>query len=149
MNSQPRKRPFGVTLFVWMVLSLSVWGSVRLSAAIGWWDVLTQYRSRLSPLYLSITGAGWVLLGAVLLWSLWAGRRWARTAIPVAVTSWLVEYWFERIFFEARRANLPFMIVISVVLLGITLAVTFNRKTKNFLLRSEEHEQSQAHSISE
>src|SRR5829696_4038152 len=53
-KSMPQKRPFGVTLFLWLVLSLSAWGLLRLFAAWRWWDVLTEFHARLSPLYLSI-----------------------------------------------------------------------------------------------
>ena len=148
-NSPLRKRPFGVTLFLWMVLSLSVWGLLRFAAAQVWRDVLISYHANLSPLYLSITGAGWAVAGAVLLWSMWAGKRWAYPAVPISVALWLVEYWIERIFFEAPRANLPFMIATSFLLLAITLASTFNRKTKNFLLKSEEHEQPEKRSVPE
>ena len=137
----PQKRPFGVTLLLWMVLSLSAWGSLRLIGALRWWDVLSHFQARLSPWYLSITGAGWTVAGIVLLWSIFVGKRWAYPAIPASVALWLVQYWLERIFFEAPRANLPFMIVVSLFLVVVTLAITFSQRTKNFLLRSEEHEQ--------
>lgn len=137
----PPKRPFGVTLVLWMVLSLSVWGLLRLFGALSWWDVLSQFRARLGPLYLSITGAGWALVGAVLVWSILSRRRWARLAIPISIIAWLITYWIERLFFEAPRANLPFTILLSVFILAMTLIVAANRKTKNFFRRSEEHEQ--------
>lgn len=86
----PQKRPFGVTLLLWMVLLLSAWGTVRLVAALTWWDVLVQYDARLSPLYLSLTGAGWTAAGLVLLWSIWTGKPWSRKAIPLSVFLWLV-----------------------------------------------------------
>ena len=141
MNSMPQKRPFGVTLLLWMVLSLSAWGSLRLIGALRWWDVLTHFQARLSPWYLSITGASWTVAGIVLLWSVFVGKRWAYPAIPASVALWLVQYWLERIFFEAPRANLPFMIVVTLFLLVVTVTITFSQRTKNFLLRSEEHEQ--------
>lgn len=144
-----QKRPFGVTLFLWMVLSLSAWGLLRFFAALHWWAVLNQFHARLTPLYLSITGAGWAVAGIVLLWSIWVGKRWSYPAIPVSIAVWLVEYWFERLFFEASRANLPFMLGISLLLLVVISLITFNRQTKNFLLKSEEHEQPEEHSISE
>jgi hypothetical protein len=134
-NSLPRPRPFGVTLFLWMVLSLSVWGLLRLSAALTWRDVLTQFHASLSPLYLSITGAGWAVVGLLLLWSIWAGKRWAHPAIPISIALWLAEYWIERIFFEASRANLPFTLFLSLILLAATFLISFNRKTKDFLLK--------------
>jgi hypothetical protein len=137
----PQKRPFGVTLFLWMVLSLSAWGLTRLSAALRWWDVLYEFEARLSPLYMSITGAVWAVGGAVLLWSIWAGKHWSYPAIPIAIYLWLAEYWVERIFFQAARANLTFMVSASIVLSVVTLIFTFNRKTRNFLVKSEEHDQ--------
>ena len=145
----PQKRPFGVTLFLWMVLSLSVWGLLRLIGALRWWDVLSHFQARLSPLYLSITGAGWVLAGIVLLFGIFAGKRWAYRAIPASIAVWLIQYWLERSFFESPRANLPFMIVVSLALLLVTLAIMLSPKTKKFLLRSEEHEQPKQDSIPE
>ena len=137
----PRKRPFGVTLLLWLVLSLSAWGVVRLLAALRWWDVLNEFGARLSPLYLSITGAGWVVVGGVLLWGLFSGKRWTRLAIPVSIFLWLMEYWIERIFFESPRANLLFALIASILLFVVTLVSAFNRKTREFFIRSEEHEQ--------
>ena len=135
------KRPFGVTLLLWLVLSLSAWGAVRWLAALRWWDVLVEFESRLSPLYLSITGAAWVLAGGVLLWGMFSTKRWTQPAIPAAVFLWLLEYWIERVFFESPRPNLPFAILASLLLLTVTLASALNQKTKTFLMRSEEHEQ--------
>ena len=137
----PRNRPFGVTLLLWLVLSLSAWGLVRWLAAVRWWDVLIEFEARLSPLYLSITGAGWVAVGIGLLWGLFTGKPWTRLAIPLSIFLWLMEYWIERIFFESPRANLPFAMIASIVLLTVTLVSALNRKTERFLTRSEEHEQ--------
>ena len=137
----PKKRPFGVTLFLWMVLCLSAWGLLRLLAVLRWWDVLDQFQSRLGPAYLAVTGAGWMVAGAVLLWSIWAGKRWAYLAVPISIFIWLAEYWLERIFFQDPRANLNFMIAITIAISAVTLLITFNRKTKEFLVKSEEHEQ--------
>jgi len=137
----PRKRPFGVTLLLWLVLSLSAWGVVRLLAALRWWDVLNEFGARLSPLYLSITGAGWAVVGTVLLWGLFAGKPWTRPAIPASILLWSLGYWIERIFFESPRANLAFALIASILLFGVTLIGALNRKTKEFFVRSEEHEQ--------
>ena len=124
-----------------MVLSLSAWGALRLAGALRWWEVLSAYEASLGPLYLSITGAAWVVVGAVLLWSMWTGKYWSYQAIPISIFLWLAEYWVERIFFQGSRANLPFMVSASLILAAITLISTFNRKTRQFLLKSEEHEQ--------
>ena len=145
----PFKRPFGVTLLLWMVLSLSAWGAVRLAASLRWWDVLSEFESRLSPVYLSITGAGWVVAGGVLLWSMLSRRRWSHPAIPIFVILWLSMRWVERIFFQSGRANLPFAVTLSVLFLAVTLVCALHRSTKHFFTRSEEHEQHNQNSTSE
>jgi hypothetical protein len=135
-----RKRPFGVTLLLWLVLSLTVWGAVRLLATLRWWDVLNEYEARLSPLYLIITGAGWSIAGVVFLWGLFSPKLWVSRAIPIAISLWLVQYWVERLFFESSRANLPFALIASLLLLAVTWTITFNRRIKEFFIRSEDYE---------
>jgi len=136
-----QKRPFGVTLLLWMVLSLSAWGAVRLFAAIRWWDVLYEFDARLSPLYLSMTGAGWVVVGGVLVSGIWNGKAWARPAILTSISLWLIEYWIERIFFQSSRANLPFALTCSAVIVVIALIAASHRTTTSFFTRSVKHEQ--------
>ncbi len=136
-----RKQPFGVTLLVWLVLSLSAWGAVRLIGSLHWWNVLNEFGARLSPLYLSITGIGWIVAGGVLLWGLFSGKRWTRLAISLSIFLWIMEYWIERLFFESPRANVLFALIGSILLFVVTLTSALNRNTEKFLLRSEEHEQ--------
>ena len=144
----PGKRPFGVTLLLWLVLSLAAWGAVRLFGAFRWWNVLNEFGARLSPLYLSITGAGWIAVGGVLLWSLFSGKTWARLGIPISIFLWVMEYWVERTFFEAPRANFFFALIASILLFTVTLASAFDQKTRKFFIRSEEHEQPNEYSNS-
>ena len=82
-----------------------------------------------------------MVAGGVLLWGLFTGKPWTRPGIPLLIFLWLAQYWIERIFFELPRANLLFALLASFVLLTVTLVSALNRKTRNFLIRSEEHEQ--------
>ncbi|HET8580564.1 MAG TPA: hypothetical protein VFL31_06165 [Nitrospiraceae bacterium] len=136
-----RTRPFGVTLLLWLVLSLSAWGAIRLLAALRWWEILYEFEARLSPLYLAITGAGWALIGGVLLWSIWSAKAMAYWAIPGAIGLWILEYWIERSLAPLSRANLEFSIVTSMLLLFVTAIITLNRSTQIYFMRSEAHEQ--------
>ena len=140
------RRPFGVTLLLWMVLCLSAWGLIRLLATLRWWDVLSEFRASLSPLYLSITGAGWAVAGVVLLWSMWIAKPWSRLAIVVSILLWLAEYWIERLFFQQPRPNLLFTLAMSALLLAVTFTSALNQSTKSFFTKSEEHEQSNENS---
>ena len=141
-----RRRPFGVTLLLWLVLSLSAWGAVRLIAALRFWTLLSEFEARLNPWYLSLTGVGWMIVGTVLLWGLFSGKLWSPRAILVSIALWIVQYWIERVFFETPRANVFFALIVTALLFIVTLISAFNRKTKEFFIRSEEHEQPKKYS---
>lgn len=136
-----RKKPFGVTLLLWLVLLLIAWGGVRFSAALRGWDILVEFESALSPLYLSFTGAGWVVVGCVLLWSTFTARSWTPRAILTAAIVWLLEYWMERTLFQSPRVDLPFALASTLLILSITLICTLHKSTRDFFTRSEEYEQ--------
>jgi hypothetical protein len=137
----PSKRPFSVTLLLWMVLSLSAWGVTRLVSALQAWDVLYEYGAGLSPLYLSITGAGWGVAGGVLFSGIWTGKSWARYATVTSSIIWLLEYWLERIFFQSPRANLPFALACSFIVIIALWIVSISPGTRSFFMKSEEYEQ--------
>ena len=137
----PSKRSFGVTLLLWIVLILSAWGLTRFVAALQTWDVLNEFEASLSPLYLSITGAGWGVAGAVLLSGLWKGKSWARSVSVTSIVIWLIEYWLERIFFQAPRANLSFALTCSILIIVLLWVILTLPGTKSFFIKSEEHEQ--------
>jgi hypothetical protein len=133
------QRPFGVTLLLWLVLSLSAWGVVRFLAALRWWDVLTEFGARLSPLYLSITGAGWSVVGGVLFWGIATRKAWARIGVIAVACAWQIQYWIERVFFQSEHANLPFSLIASALLLVAIFIVSFHSSTKKFLTKSESY----------
>jgi hypothetical protein len=136
-----KRRPFGVTLLLWTVLILTTWGVVRFLAALRWWDVLNEFGASLSPLYLSITGAGWGAAGGVLLSGILRRKKWALPAVVTSLLVWLIEYWIERIFFQSARANLPFALTISILGFVIVWILAILPGTKSFFAKSEEHEQ--------
>jgi hypothetical protein len=135
------KRSFGVTLLLWMVLILSAWGAVRFFAALRWWNVLNEFEAGLSPLYLSITGAGWGVAGGVLFVNMWNAKAWARPTIAISALLWLIEYWIERIFFQSPRANLPFTLSCLTTVIVITVVLAIFPHIQSFFTKSEEHEQ--------
>jgi hypothetical protein len=112
-----------------------------MTASLRWWNLLDEFGASLSPLFLSITGAGWTVAGGVLLWGILVRKAWARRAAFLSMTIWLLEYWVERLYFQAQRANLIFALTASILLLTVTFASAFNTKTRNYLTGSEDHEQ--------
>jgi hypothetical protein len=124
-----------------MVLILSAWGVIRFVAALHAWDVLNEFDAGLSPLYLSITGAGWVAVGGALLSGMWNSKAWTRPAVIISALIWLIEYWIERVFFQPYRANLPFALTCSTTIFISIAILVFLPGTISFFTKSEEHEQ--------
>lgn len=137
----PKPRPASVTLLLWLVLLLSAWGAVRLVAALRWWEVLTEFESRLSPLYLSIGGAVWCVAGGVLYRMLATRKPQARSALLIAAVLWYGQYWVERMFFQAPRANTGFVLIATMLLLAVPIIAANHPGTKKYLMTSEAHEQ--------
>ncbi|MFZ5882791.1 MAG: hypothetical protein ACOYYI_03310 [Chloroflexota bacterium] len=136
-----KRRPFGVTLLLGMVLLLTAWGATRFAAVLRWQDVLAEFDSSLSVLYLLATGAGWGAAGGVLVFGILRRKRWAAAGAFTAVILWLVEYWVERLFFETSRANLPFALTVSALLIALAGTLTNLPRTQSYFAKSEAHEQ--------
>ncbi len=139
--SQPR--PASVTLLLWLVLLLSAWGALRFAAALRWWDVLTEFESSLSPLYLSIGGAVWCIAGVVLYRMLATRKRRARSALLAAAVLWYGQFWVERIFFHTAPSNTGFVLIATTLLLAVIILAVYLPGTKNQFITSEENEQAE------
>lgn len=134
------RRPYGVTLLIWLVLSLSAWGGLRLLAALRWRDVLREFEAQAGPFYLAVSGAVWFVGGLFLLWSIWRGKRWSWAALLGAAGICAAWYWSERLLLQSARPNSAFALGATVLLLGITLIALFQRTTYRFLTHREDHE---------
>lgn len=134
-----KRRPFSVTLLLVMVLLVAVWGATRFTAALRWRNVLTEFDSSLSVLYLSATGAGWGAAGGALALGILRRKRWAAAGSFAVIVLWVSEYWIERLFFETSRANLPFALTVSALFIAGLLANL--PQTRSYFTKSEAHEQ--------
>lgn len=137
----PANRPFGVTLLLWLVLIPSAWGAARVAAALRWWDALVEFDSRLSPGYLTLTGVVWAVAGIALCWSIIRHSESTRLRVASAAGVWQLHLWIERVFFQSARANLPFALIASAVILLIVIVILLHKSTIQYFSMSEEHEQ--------
>lgn len=137
----PKPRPASVTLLLWLVLSFSAWGALRFIAALRWWDVLTEFESSLSALYLSIGGAVWCVAGGVFFWGIVTRKPWIRSTLLASAVLWYGQYWVERIFFQATQANTVFVLVATTMLLAVVIVDLQLPGTRKYFMTSEAHEQ--------
>jgi len=140
-ESMPSQRPFTATVLALVVLSILAWGVARLITSIRTWNVLIEFGSSLSPLYLSMTGAAWIAAGCVLLFGMIFVKGWVPIGVTASTLLWLLEYWVERALYQAQRSNLYFAILCSIIGMAVVSILSFEHSTKSFFTRSEEHEQ--------
>ncbi|MCL5611516.1 MAG: hypothetical protein M1485_03015 [Chloroflexi bacterium] len=130
------KFSFQVTLLLWLVLILTAWNTVRFAAGILWRDTLIAYAPQPGPIYIAATGALWALTGLFLLWSWWNRKPYMRAALLVASGLYTAWSWADRLFVQAElRANWPFDLLATVILLAFVSAVVLNPKNLNYFQR--------------
>jgi hypothetical protein len=139
MDSQNNK-PFSVTILTWMVLSLAGWNAVRLGAAIAQWKTLKEIAPQPGPLYIAVSGGVWFIVGMVLLWGRVRRKAWTGKAILLAAAGYGSWYWIDRLWLQAPRANWPFALGVTAVLLIIVALAVLNRFTASYFSQREDHE---------
>jgi hypothetical protein len=134
------KFPPSVTLLVWLVLSFTVWHATRLATSLAWHDVLETYAARPGTLYIGLTGALWLCVGTFLLWSIGRRAPWTRRALLAGAVLYAAWVWMDRLLVQAQaRANWPFALLLTVLLLAYVTAVVLHPKNQTYFER-ETHE---------
>lgn len=134
------KRPFSVTILLWLVLSLTVWSGLRLYSALRWWSTLTEFASPPGPYYIAVSGGIWLMVSILLLWGMWQAKAWARYALLGAGAALTVWYWSDRLLLQRPSGNWPFALLSTVLLLIVLSVGVFVPGTKTFFSKREAHE---------
>lgn len=126
------KRPFCVTILLWLVLSLTAWSGFRLWSALHWWGELQRFGTPPRAAYIAVSGGGGLVAGISLLWGMWRRKAWTRIGLMGAAIGFTMWYWCDRLFLQSPRANWPFALVTTIILLVITTICTWLPSTKVF-----------------
>ena len=131
------KRPFSVTILLWLVLSLTVWSGLRLATAIQWWQTLFEFAAQPGPLYIAVSAGIWLLVSFILFWGMWQAKAWIRYALLGAGAGFTAWYWCDRLFIQAPRANWLFVLLANILFLIVLSVCVFVPVTKTFLSKRE------------
>jgi hypothetical protein len=132
------KRPFSVTILLWLVLSLTAWNGLRLVTAIQWWNTLFEFDALPGLLYIAISGGIWLTVGIVLLWGIWRRKAWTRYALLGAGAGFTVWYWCDKLLLQSSRENWPFALGATVSLLILVMICVVPQRTKAFFNKKRE-----------
>jgi hypothetical protein len=125
--------PFRVTLLYWLVLIMSAWNGLRLWTALAWQDVLTEFSASPPPILTAISGGVWMIVGIILVWSIWQKKDWAVNLLVGVAAGYSVWYWVERLTWQNPHPNWAFAVIVNLA--GIVF-ILFNAR----LLSREAHE---------
>jgi hypothetical protein len=132
--------PFRITLLLLLVLITTVVSALRLFTAVVWSGTLQTYESGLLVAYVAITGAFWTLVGGLVLWSFWRGKRFSWLAMLAAVGGYAIWTWIDRLLIQpGAHPNWRFDALLTAVLLVYTGAVLLDPHNRIFFDR-ESHE---------
>jgi len=126
------KRPFSVTILLWLVLSLTAWSGLRLYSAIQWWQTLLELASPPGPLYIAISAGVWLAIALGLLWGMWQAKAWIRTALLGTGAGFTVWYWCDRLLLQSAHENWPFALGLTILFLIIIVICVAHPRTKAF-----------------
>jgi hypothetical protein len=130
MNLPKRPRPISITILAIIFLWLAIWNGLRLGEAIFFWRTLEAYDT--SPLYISLNGGIWFIIGLLITFSLWQGRGWGRVAVICTSIGYTAWYWFDRLVLQEPRANWPFVLVVNIIFLLLIFFIIFSRGTRSY-----------------
>lgn len=136
-KNQPQtlKRPWPVTLLVIVILILTL---------VHWARFIQAWRSRaflaalpltVSPLYLAWEGFVWGLVGLSLIWGLWTGKPWARTAALLSGALFALQQWVELFWLaapEVLATRWLIALILTVLGEGLLFLSLFSSNARRF-----------------
>ena len=132
------KRPFSVTLTVWLVLIVSSWNALKAWTSLAWQAILVEYAVQMPPMISAAAGVLWFIIGLVLAWSIWRKKIWSAKFLLVAAAVYTVWFWAERLIWQNPRPNTAFTIVVNLACLIFVFFTSkslsreaYERNTKN------------------
>jgi hypothetical protein len=125
-----QSRPFRVTLIAVLTLSIALWNGLRLWKAVEFWSTLNKYGGK--PLYDVLSGGVWFIAGMVLFCGLWLGLHWSWQFSFAAIFTFEIYYWLDRLFFQFKRSNWPFILAISFAFILLYILILSSKPAKKY-----------------
>jgi hypothetical protein len=116
------------------VLSIAVINLVGVIQLISSWQLLKPLLP-FSPTWLGISRLFWAVTGLVIVWGLWVGRHWAPRLTKLATVIFVIYFWSDRLLLfnpDSLSANIPFMIVITLLSLGFVFLVLASSASERY-----------------
>lgn len=118
------KPPFRVTLLIWLVLTFTAWNVLRAWTAVAWRGTLKEFSPQPSPVIIALSSVIWVIIGLILLWSIWKNKTWYTKLLLGAASVYTIWYWSERLIWQNPQPNWLFTVIVNLVIIILILSTT-------------------------
>lgn len=133
-SRQRTGRPFLVTLLAVAVLIMASINLLRFVQALSQWSFLSSL-PHVSPIYLTVSGLVWTVMGFPLAWGLWRGHPDTPKAARIVTPLYSLYYWLDRILLKSGSGSLenwPFMAGLTVVLILLVYLILARSGSRAF-----------------
>ncbi len=129
------RRPFPLTIILWVTLLWILLGWLRFAAAIRSRDLILSLVSPGLDLYLIAAGLIWGLAGLPEVWGLVTRAPWTPMLIKITAVLYPGLYWFERLFLWQDGddgSNWLFMLLLTILWLVLTFGALKMKRVQQF-----------------
>jgi len=115
------KRPFTVTCLIGLVLTFSGLQAIKLWAVVSSRDFLKTLPMSVTPVFLGVSAAIWLVIGSVLFFGLLLAKAWSPRLTRWAAIIYAVTVWLDRLILQAKgpqQSNWLFELALSVILIA-------------------------------
>ncbi len=132
------KPSFRETLLIWLVLTFTAWNALRAWTSFSWRNVLSEYSPQPGPAIITVSSMIWLIVGLVLIWSIWQNKAWAWKLLFGAAAGYTVWFWSERLIWQNPHPNWLFAVIVNLAIIIFILFImkslmreAYERKNEN------------------
>lgn len=132
------KPSFRVTLLIWLVLTFTAWNALRAWTSFAWRNVLSEYSPQPGPTIITVSSMLWLIVGLVLIWSIWQNKAWSSKLFFGAAAGYTVWFWSERLIWQNPHPNWLFAVIVNLAIIIFILFImkslmreAYERKNEN------------------
>ena len=137
-GGQPRIRPISVSIMVVLVLFFTAINVIKVITALNSLDFLIVLVPEIPLYYLAVSGATWGIIGLILTFVLFFGRKSSMTLARIAFILYPITYWLEKLLIAERyliQHRWQFELMITILFIAILFWLLERRQTKGFLIQ--------------
>lgn len=134
--NQKRRRPTGIKVLSIFLFLVSLFYLLKLSQVLLQWPSLEELPLTITPFYLAADSSIWLVSGILMVWGLWKGKCWSRTATQVLSLVYSLAFWADRIWIaepETLAQRWPINLLLTIVGLAIVGLILNRKSSRDYL----------------